>query len=60
VLLSGIQFTKHFIEFFVVETNQLVGNNPNVILMQLAYSQHWSMPAAVESKQGALKSYFSA
>jgi len=31
-ILSGIQFTIHFIEFFVVETKRFVGSFVNVIL----------------------------
>jgi len=31
-ILSGIQFTRHFIEFVVVETKLFVGSNVNVIL----------------------------
>jgi len=31
---AEIQFTKHLIEFVLVETNKLTGNNPHVILMQ--------------------------
>jgi len=31
-ILSGIQFTRHYIEFVVVETKYLVGSNVNVIL----------------------------
>jgi len=30
-ILSGIQFTTHFIEFFVLETKQFVGSFVNVI-----------------------------
>ena len=29
-ILSGIQFTRHFIGFVLVEMNQLLGSNPNV------------------------------
>jgi len=31
-ILSRFHFTKHFIEFVLVETNQVVGSNSNVIL----------------------------
>jgi len=31
-ILSGIQFTRHFIECVVVETKQLVGSNVNMIV----------------------------
>jgi len=31
-VLSGIQFTTHFIEFLVVETKQFVGSFVNVVL----------------------------
>ena len=56
-ILSGIQFTKHFIEFFVVEANQLVGNNSNVILSRQTCGQRSSMFAG--SKHRAPQNYFS-
>ena len=31
-VFNGIQFTKHFIEFIFVETNEVVRSNSNVIL----------------------------
>ena len=33
-ILSGLQFTRHFIEFIVVETKQFVSSDVNVILPQ--------------------------
>jgi len=48
-ILSGIQFTTHFIDFFVVETKQFVGSSVNVILTQQTCGQHSSR--AVESKR---------
>jgi len=39
-ILSGIQFTKQFIEFVVVETEQFVSSNINVILTRQTCGQH--------------------
>jgi len=39
-ILSGIQFTRHFIEFVVVETKQFVSSNVNVILTRQTCGQH--------------------
>ena len=36
-ILNGIQFTTHFIEFFVVETKQFVGSFVNLILTRQTY-----------------------
>jgi len=55
-ILSGIQFTRHFIEFFAVETKQFVGSNVNVILPRQTCGQRSSMSAG--SKRRALASYF--
>ena len=55
-ILSGIQFTTHFIEFLVVETRRFVGSNVNVILMQQTCGQRSSM--AAESKRRALGNHF--
>jgi len=55
-ILSGIQFTKHFIKFFVVETKRFVGNVSNVILTRQTCGQHSSR--AAESKRRALGNYF--
>jgi len=52
-ILSGIQFTTHFIEFLVVETKRLVGNFVNVILTRQTCGQRSSM--AAESKLSAWK-----
>jgi len=56
-ILSGIQFTTHFIEFFVVETKRFVSNFINVILTQQTCGQRWIR--AAESKRQALGNYFS-
>jgi len=55
-ILSGIQFTTHFIEIFVVETKQFVGSTVNVILTRQTCSQRSSR--AAESKRRALGNYF--
>jgi len=55
--LGGIQFTKHLIEFVVVETKQIVSSNSNVILMQQTCGRRSGMAAA--SKHRALTFYFS-
>jgi len=39
-ILSGIYFTTHFIEFFVVETKRFVGSFVNVILTHLLYNHY--------------------
>jgi len=36
---SGIQFTTHFIDLFVVKTNRFVGSSLNVILTRPALEQ---------------------
>jgi len=38
-ILSGIQFTTHFIDLFVVKTNRFVGSSLNVILTRPALEQ---------------------
>ena len=55
-ILSGIQFTTHFIDFFVVETKRFVGSTVQVILTQQTCGQRSSRP--VESKRRALGNYF--
>jgi len=55
-ILSGIQFTTHFIEFLVVETKQFVGSSVNVILTRKPCGQRSSR--AAESKHRALENYF--
>ena len=55
-ILSGIQFTMHFIEFFVVETKRFVGSFVNVILTRQTCGQRSSR--AVESKRWALGNHF--
>jgi len=57
--LSGIQFTMHFIEFFVVETKQFVSSTVNVILRRQTCGQRSSRAADSESKCQALWNYFS-
>ena len=52
-ILSGIQFTTHFIDFFVVKTKRFVGSTVNVILTQQTCGQHSSR--AAESKRRALE-----
>ena len=54
---SGIQFTKHFIEFVFVETNKAVRSNSNVILTRQTCSQRSCRVAG--SKRRALAFYFS-
>jgi len=54
-ILSGIQFTIHFIEFIVVETEEFVGSNVNVILTRQICGQRSSM--SVGSKRRALAFY---
>jgi len=55
-ILSGIQFTTHFIEFFIVETKRFVGSTINVILTRQTCGQRSSR--AAESKRRALGNYF--
>ena len=56
-ILSGIQFTTHFIEIFVVETKRFVVGFVNVILTRQTCGQRSSR--AAESKRRALGNYFS-
>jgi len=56
-ILSGIQFTTHFIEIFVVDTKRFVGSTVNVILTRQICGQRSSK--AAESKHRALGNYFS-
>jgi len=56
-ILNGIQFTRHFIKFVLVETNHLVGSNSNVILTRQTCGQRSSMAAG--SKRRALAFYLS-
>jgi len=56
-ILSGIQFTTHFIEIFVVETKRFVGSFVHVILTRQTCGQRSSK--AAESKRQALGNYFS-
>jgi len=59
-ILSGIQFSSHFIDFFVVETKhwQFVGSFVNVILARQTCGQLSSR--AAESKRRALGNSFCA
>ena len=56
-ILSGIQFTTHFIEIFVVETKRFVGTFVNVILTWQTCGQRSSR--AAEGKRRALGNHFS-
>jgi len=58
-ILSGIQFTTHFIEFFVVETKRFVGSSSyvNVILTRQTCGQRSSR--AAKRKRQALGNDFS-
>jgi len=56
-ILSVIQLTTHFIEFFVAETKRFVGSFVNMILTQQTCGQRSSR--AAESKRRALGNYFS-
>jgi len=53
----GIQFTKHFIEFVVVERNPLFSSDSNVILTRQTCGQRSGMASA--SKRRALAFHFS-
>jgi len=55
-IISEIQFTTHFIEFFVVETKWFVGSFVNVILTRQTCGQRSSR--AAKSKRQALGNYF--
>jgi len=56
-IVSGIQFTTHFVESFVVETKQFVGSTVHVILTRQTRGQRSSKPA--ERKRQALRNHFS-
>ena len=56
-ILSEIQFTRHFIEFVIVETKRFVGSNVNVILTRQTCGQRLSTVA--ESNRWALEKHFS-
>ena len=55
-ILSGIQFTTHFIEFLVVEKKRFIGSSVNVILTRQTCGQRSCR--AAESKRRALEKYF--
>ena len=57
-ILSGVQFTTHFIEFVSVETKRFVGSFVNVILTRQTCGQRSSSLRAAESKRQALGNYF--
>jgi len=57
-ILSGNQFTTHFINFFVVETERFVGSSSNVILTRKTCGQ--SSSRAAESKRRAIGNIFRA
>ena len=54
---SGIQFTRHFIEFVVVETKEIVSSYSNLILTRQTCGQRSGM--AARGKHRALACYFS-
>jgi len=56
-ILSGIQFTTYFIEFFDMETKRFVGSFVNVILTRQTCGQRSN--GAAESKRRAIGNYFS-
>jgi len=53
-ILSGIQFTRYFIEFVVVETKRFVGSNVNVILTRQPCGQRSRMSAVLPERGRAL------
>ena len=55
-ILSGIQFTTRWIDFFVVQTKRFVGSSVNVILTRQTCGQRSSR--AAERKRRALGNYF--
>ena len=56
-ILSGIQSTTYFIDFFVVQTKPFVGSFVNVILTRQTCGQRSSR--AAESKRQTMGNYFS-
>jgi len=55
-ILSGIQFTRHFIEFVVVKTKRFASGDVNAILTRQACGQRFSTSAG--SKRRALENHF--
>jgi len=55
-VFAGIQFTKHFIEFLLVEMNQLFGSDSNVILTRQTCGHLTSRVAGVKRQALALYS----
>ena len=49
-ILSGIQFTTHFIELFVAETKRFVGGTVDVILMHQTCGQRSSRAAEIKDR----------
>ena len=56
-IFTGIQFTRHCIEFIVVKTNKMVRSNSNVILTRQTCGKRSSMVAG--SKRRVLAFHFS-
>jgi len=56
-ILSGIQFTTHFIDFFVVETKRFVDSSVNVVLTRQTCGQRSRRTA--ESKRQVIENYLS-
>ena len=52
-VFSGIQFTRHLIEFVVVETKQIVSINSNLYLMQQICGQRLGMAAVSRRRASA-------
>jgi len=50
-VFSGIKFTRHFIEFVVVETKKNVSSNSNVILMRQTRSLRSGMAAGANTER---------
>jgi len=58
-ILSGIHFTRHFIELVLGETKQFVGSSVNVILTQQTCGQRSSRSTSAGSKRETLAFYVS-
>jgi len=57
--LSGIQFTTHFIDFFVVETKRFVGSFVHVILTPRRQTCGQHLSRGAESERQGLGNYLS-
>jgi len=55
-VFSGIQFTRHFIEFVVVETKQIISSNSHVILTRQTCCQSSGMAAGGKRRAVAFHS----